>query len=372
MPPPHDDGPADRPADDHHAAHDRHHPHANENDDSDDGDSLLVRPAPVFPAGRRRFYFAFVLLGGSAVGFDLGAVAGALTTLQPAFGLTPMLVGAVVAAVNIGQIPGAILGGHLVDARGRVLSLRAAQALHVIGALVSATAAEVGVLCAGRLVLGMAVGASSSAHISWASDVVPRGSRSSVVATYELALACGVLAAFVAYAVMPATANAWRGMFALGAVPALAQAALMPLVPESPKWLALHRGERDALKALRSIYGSAAEAEAEAALNRAEIASHAAAEVGAGGVLEQARRRWWAPMQMLALALWWNFFCGGINVRTYGPVLLEHTGASDRRVKTLSMLVAVVKLLATLHVVYAADSRPRFVFSFAVPTPHPL
>jgi sugar porter (SP) family MFS transporter len=170
--------------------------------------------------------------------------------MQERFGLSSLDRGAVVSALLLGALVGALGAGKLADTWGRRRSVVAAGIVAAAGALIAATAVNLPMLLAGRLVIGLAVGVTSAIAPLYIAELAPARSRGSMVALYQLSLTLGILAALAVGAVFTPTAN-WRVMIAAGAVPAIAQVLAMAIVPESPRFLA-GRGRVDAARRVLS------------------------------------------------------------------------------------------------------------------------
>jgi SP family galactose:H+ symporter-like MFS transporter len=179
-------------------------------------------------------------LGGLFFGYDLAVIAGAILFITQQFGLSPLLEEVVASAAMVGAIYGTLLGGPLADrfGRRRIQILTAVVAL--VGALGTALAPTVAWLTAGRIVVGVALGMTAVAGPLYIAELSPDHARGRLVSLYTLAITLGILAAYLAdYAL--ALRHAWRWMFGLGAMPAVALGLGMVWLPESPRWL-LSRG----------------------------------------------------------------------------------------------------------------------------------
>ncbi|KAG1675600.1 hypothetical protein FOA52_014188 [Chlamydomonas sp. UWO 241] len=119
----------------------------------------------------------------------------------------------------------------------------------------------------GRLLAGIAAGASSILVPAYISDIAPRELRRHLLAQQHVAAAAGI--AFASAAGLPLALGVtgiahhgawlawWRVMVGVGAVPALLQACLLPGAPESPSWL--EKTDKDAAdEACIALWGSRA------------------------------------------------------------------------------------------------------------------
>src|SRR5580700_1036813 len=119
----------------------------------------------------------FAALGGLLFGYDTGVISGALIFIKAQFQLSVFHQELVVSVVLIGAAVGALSGGKLADAFGRRYMLIVTALIFIAGAIVCATADSVGTLIAGRVVVGLGIGLSSSTVPVYISEVSPAGAR---------------------------------------------------------------------------------------------------------------------------------------------------------------------------------------------------
>lgn len=188
---------------------------------------------------RRRALVA-IGLGEFVDAYDLIVISGALLGLQSYFQLDRGQVGWLSAAAFFGSAVGALFFGDLADRIGRrrvfVMNLVAFVGL----ALVSAVVTEVWMLFAVRVLIGVAIGADIAASISFLAELSPKGSRGGWAGampqiTWSLGALCAILVDAGLYVLFGS--EAWRLMFAAGALPAAVVLALRRSLPDSPRWL---------------------------------------------------------------------------------------------------------------------------------------
>jgi putative MFS transporter len=195
---------------------------------------------------RRRALLA-IGLGEFVDGYDLIVISGALLQLQTRFHLGHGEIAWLSAAAFFGSAVGAFFFGDLTDRVGRrrvfVLNLFA----FVVLALLSAAITAPWMLFAIRILIGVAIGADITASISFLSELSPRATRGSWAgAMPQFTWSLGALTAILLDAALYVTVGqeAWRVMFAAGALPALWVLFLRRSLPDSPRWL-LSRGRVD-------------------------------------------------------------------------------------------------------------------------------
>jgi MFS family permease len=102
-------------------------------------------------------------LGGFLFGYDTGVISGALIYIAPDFDLGNFGQQAVVASLLLGAVVGSLGSGKLTDGLGRRHTLLITAGVFAAGALASAVSPSAAALIGSRFVIGLALGASSTA-----------------------------------------------------------------------------------------------------------------------------------------------------------------------------------------------------------------
>jgi len=281
-------------------------------------------------------------LGGILYGYDMGIVAAALIFVRSSFTLSTQMEGAVVSAVLVGSMLGAVVGGALADRLGRRLILVSGGIVFIVGSLLALLAPDVGALIAARMLLGLAIGFTSVTAPVYVSELAPPQSRGMLIGLYQFALTLGLaLADLVGYWL--ASSHAWRLMFGLGALPACLFLLLVLTVPESPRWL-VGQGRILEAEAILLTYTD----ETGTQLLLSDIRQSLTIKV---------ERRWsalWSPGVRWALFIAVGFTVlqqvTGINtVFYYGPQIFLLAGVrSDKAAIFSTFLLAILNVLATI------------------------
>jgi sugar porter (SP) family MFS transporter len=281
-------------------------------------------------------------LGGILYGYDMGIIAAALIFVRSSFTLSTQMEGAVVSAVLVGSMLGAVVGGALADRLGRRMILVSGGIAFIVGSVLALFAPGVASLIAARMLLGLAIGFTSVTAPVYVSELAPPQSRGMLIGLYQFALTLGLaLADLVGYWL--ASGHAWRLMFGLGALPACLFLALVLTVPESPRWLVGQGRDREAVSILQSYTD-----EAGTQLLLHDIRQSFSIHV---------ERRWsalWSPGVRWALFIAVGFTVlqqvTGINtVFYYGPQIFLLAGVrSDEAAIFSTFLLAVLNVLATI------------------------
>ena len=104
------------------------------------------------------------------------------------------------------------------------------------------------------MAIGVAIGIASYTAPLYISEVAPPNLRGGLVTLNQLAVTMGILLAYVVDAVFSGSGN-WRIMFGCGVFPAVALGLGIAVLPESPRWLLLHRQKAKALQVLARLRG---------------------------------------------------------------------------------------------------------------------
>ncbi|HEU4855891.1 MAG TPA: MFS transporter [Rhodanobacteraceae bacterium] len=128
---------------------------------------------------------------------------------------------------------GALIFGRLADRYGRRRVLMLDVALYSVLGLACAFAPSLAVLLVLRSLFGVAMGGEWGTGASLAMESVPARSRGIVSGILQSGYPCGYLLCAIAYGLL-FNSIGWRGMFALGILPALLLLYLRRSVPESP------------------------------------------------------------------------------------------------------------------------------------------
>ena len=191
-------------------------------------------------------------LFGFLFGFDEGIIAGALPFISTVFVVTNASEGLMASAVPLGAVAGVILAAVFSDSLGRRRVLMLCAVAFIIGSMLSGLATGMVMLTLSRLVLGIAIGASSMAAPMFLAELAPAKIRGAVVSTFQLMITIGILISYLVSLGL-ATSGDWRFMLALGAVPAIIAFAGILYSPESPRWLVLRGRSETAHQVIAKI-----------------------------------------------------------------------------------------------------------------------
>jgi AAHS family 4-hydroxybenzoate transporter-like MFS transporter len=196
----------------------------------------------VLDAGRLRGQSLLVCVCTFSVmildGFDVQIIGFAAPALVAEFGIERSALGPALAASVLGMCLGAIAIGRIGDRFGRRPALLASTVLFGATTLLGATATGVASLATWRFLTGIGLGAALPSAVALMAEFSPEQRRSQLIVGSLLGVPIGgMLGSALAAELVPEFG--WRSIFIAGGVlPLIAAAALLALLPESPRFLA--------------------------------------------------------------------------------------------------------------------------------------
>ncbi len=175
-------------------------------------------------------------LGGFVFGYDLGALSAVTEGLRAQFNLFPWAFGLTIASSVWGTVCGSILAGRLADKsdlRNLIALCSILYTIAAVGVTLPASSEWLYIL-AMRFLCGVAVGGFTVGCPLYLSEIAPVKVRGRVVGLFQVQVGIGVIVAFAVGAISahrPASSAAWKWVFGLGAVPALALFLLVRYMP---------------------------------------------------------------------------------------------------------------------------------------------
>ncbi|ORY22892.1 and other transporter-domain-containing protein [Naematelia encephala] len=207
--------------------------------------------------GRLRVYTCFwmSIIG---MGFDLSLTGSiqASSQWQTYFG-TPKgsLLGILTAITTLGMVVGAFPAPYLNNHYGRKSGPVVGSIIIIVAAILQTAAKNVGMYIAGRFLTGLGILFAHNASPAMLTEFAPKTERSVALNTYIPFYVLGsIVMSWTCYGTVELPSSwSWRGPCLLQIAPPLMQLALLPFVPESPRWLILH-GKPEAAKAILIKY----------------------------------------------------------------------------------------------------------------------
>ena len=311
-----------------------------------------------------------VALGGFLMGFDASVISGVVGFIETEFSLTKIQLGWSVASLTLTATLAMLLAGPVSDRFGRRPVLMAAALLFAVSAAWSALAPNFISLVLARMLGGFGVGAALIIAPMYIAEIAPPARRGRMVSLNQLNIVLGISIAFFSnYLILRLGESGlgwadaagfdefpWRWMLGVEALPAVIYFFALFLVPESPRWLAMH-GRRDEALAIFSKVGDSATAEANIAAVEASIAN-------ADPAAKVPMRELFTPAMRLVLTLGVSVAIlqqiTGINaVFFYAPMIFEQSGVGTDASFMQAVLVGIVNLVFTVVAMALIDKLGR-------------
>lgn len=171
--------------------------------------------------------------------FDALAIAAVLPALVPLWKLTGPQIGFMISSGYLGQLIGALFFGWVGERYGRRPAVIGATLMFSLMSIGCGMAWDYNSLVVFRVLQGIGLGGEVPVAAVYISELTKAHGRGRFVLLYELVFAIGIAAAgLLGLWIVPTLG--WQWMFYIGALPAILALFMQTLLPESPRWLALH------------------------------------------------------------------------------------------------------------------------------------
>lgn len=192
-------------------------------------------------------YALIASLGGFLFGFETAVISGAEQIIQRLWSLDAFWHGLTVSISLIGTIIGALVAGRISERYGRKPVLIAIALLYLLSAIGCAVSPYWSFFLLFRLLGGLAVGISSVVGPVYISEIAPSKDRGKLTGLFQIMIVSGIFIAYLTNFLFTGIGgDAWRYMLGIMAVPAVLFYLLLKGIPESPRWLGLHKGPQAA------------------------------------------------------------------------------------------------------------------------------
>ena len=192
-------------------------------------------------------YALIASLGGFLFGFETAVISGAEQIIQRLWTLDAFWHGLTVSISLIGTIIGALAAGRISERYGRKPVLVVIAILYLLSAIGCAVSPYWSFFLLFRLLGGLAVGISSVVGPVYISEIAPSKDRGKLTGLFQIMIVSGIFIAYLTNFLFTGIGeDAWRYMLGIMALPALLFCLLLKGIPESPRWLALHKGSQEA------------------------------------------------------------------------------------------------------------------------------
>ncbi len=293
-----------------------------------------------------------VALGGFLFGFDTAVISGAEQDIKRVWQLGDVLHGIAIAIALYGTVIGALFGGIPATKFGRKRTLLWIGIFYLISAFGSAMASGVYVFMAFRVLGGLAIGASSVVAPMYITEIAPAKNRGKLVATFQFNIVFGILMAYLSNYLLQGVGgnDSWRLMLGVIAVPALIYCILVLFVPESPRWLMVHRGDFKTARKILEISDPVGVDEAILDIQKAIEEEHQQESLSAF-----LTKRFSVPIFLAILIAFFNQMSGINAVIYFAPRVFELAGIGKQAAFLQSAGIGLVNLVFTMAGLYLID-----------------
>ena len=315
------------------------------------------------PQGRGVIRIAAVAaLAGLLFGYDSAVINGAVKAIQVDFNINDAALGFAVASALLGAAGGAMSAGRIADRFGRIFVMKVAAVLFLVSAIGCGLAPEVWSLIFFRVLGGVGVGMASVVAPAYIAEISPTRIRGRLGSLQQLAIVLGIFLSLLVDSVLAGVAGgsgqelwlglaAWRWMFIVMSVPAVAYWVLAQTIPESPRYLVASHRIPEARKVLTALLG---EKNLEITIGRIQSSLGVQSRPSWRDLRMPSGRIW--PIVWIGLGLSVLQQAVGINVIFYySNVLWEAVGFNESDSFAISVFTSVVNIGTTVIAIALVD-----------------
>ncbi|KAF2007286.1 general substrate transporter [Amniculicola lignicola CBS 123094] len=264
------------------------------------------------------------------------------------------------ASVWVGGIVSGFLDGAFCDWQGRKRTMLWSSLICIVGAVLQTCAQNIATFVASRIIIGFGLGLAGVGASAYLAEVVTIQWRPFILGFYWDAWWIGALiAAGITYGTKDILNTwAWRSPSLIQIVPSVLCIAILPFVPESPRWLAYQDRSDDALEVLAVAHARGDKSNQVVITEHQEITETLAFEKVSGSVspLDIVRTPGNRKRLLLCLSVATFSMTMGNNVVTYYlGTMLNQAGVTDLNTQlkvniTISAWSLICSLAGTVYI----------------------
>ncbi|XP_043925991.1 solute carrier family 2, facilitated glucose transporter member 2 [Protopterus annectens] len=265
----------------------------------------------------------------------------------------------------IGGMISSFFVGVIADKLGRIKAMSVVNALALIGALLMGLA-KLGpshiMVIAGRAVTGLYCGLSSGLTPMYIGEVSPTKLRGALGTLHQLGVVTGILISqIIGLKFLLGTETLWPLLLALSGVPSILQIILLFFCPESPRYLYIKCGKKEA--AIRSLKRLKGNCDAEKDLKEMEKEKNEAAKEKKVSIIQLFRSPNYLQPIIVSMMLHSAQQFSGINaIFYYSTSIFEKAGIAQPVYATIGIgAVNTVATVASIFLVEKAGRRCLFL-----------
>ncbi|MFI5159756.1 MAG: sugar porter family MFS transporter [Sphingobacteriales bacterium] len=301
------------------------------------------------------FWSVITALGGFLFGFDTVVVSGAEQALQKYWHLGDFQQGFTIAIALVGTMVGAFGGRMPADKLGRKVALMIVALIFLVTSLGTAFATNWYLFVILRFIGGLGIGASSVIAPVYITEISPASYRGRLVILFQGNIVLGIVLALLSnYIIVLSYHGSWRLMMAVMAAPSLLYLILLRFVPESPRWLILHKARYDdAKETLKVMNPNDYEQEMQSIVNskNEEVKDSSSEKLFS----KRYRRLGWLAF----LIAFFNQVSGINAILYYAPSIFTLAGFSKNDSFSASFYLGLVNFVFTMLAIFLIDRAGR-------------
>jgi sugar porter (SP) family MFS transporter len=297
-----------------------------------------------------------VALGGFLFGFDTAVISGAEQDIKRIWALSDVVHGITIGIALYGTVVGALLGGIPATRLGRKKTLLWIGVFYLVSSVGSSLAPDVYSFMAFRLLGGFAIGASSVVAPMYISEITPAKNRGKLVATFQFNIVFGIVVAYISNYFLQGIAgdDSWRWMLGVVAIPSAVYCVLIFFVPESPRWLIVHKGDYGTARRTLEVSDPVGVDDAIASLKQSIDEDKQKESLSAFFT-----KRYSVPIMLAFLIAVFNQLSGINAIIYFAPRVFELAGIGKDAAFLQSAGIGLVNLIFTMLGLYLIDRLGR-------------
>ncbi|XP_044000904.1 glucose transporter type 1 isoform X4 [Aphidius gifuensis] len=262
----------------------------------------------------------------------------------------------------IGGMVGGFSGGLIANKFGRKGGLLLNNVLGIVGACLmgfTKVAKSYEILFLGRFIIGINCGLNTSLVPMYISEIAPLNLRGGLGTVNQLAVTVGLLISQVlGIEKILGTDENWPILLGLAIVPAIAQLVLLPICPESPRYLLITKQwEEESRRALRRLRASNQVEEDIEEMRAEERAQQAESTISMSELICSPTLR--APL-VIGVVMQLSQQLSGINaVFYYSTTIFTNAGLLDEAAKFATIGIGAIMVVMTLVSIPLMDKTGR-------------
>jgi MFS family permease len=209
------------------------------------------------PLGPKHYWLWCLACGGTLLdGMSIFVLGVAMPLVVDEMGIGPSTMGLIGAAIVLGAVAGATVGGPAADRFGRQRLMLLDMVLIAAGGMLSAVARGPVALFVGQFLIGVGIGIDFPVGAAYVSEWMPARNRGRMMVAMIACQSCGMLAAAAVSLVAIRTVgspDAWHSLLAVVGASAVPFFFTRLFLPESVRWLMSQGRNTDAAAALLRI-----------------------------------------------------------------------------------------------------------------------